>query len=81
MRAEVGARLVLDRPDKEREIMDARKIMDDMYALKLRILFLEEALSEVEWDAGGHCNSCMGLRQHEDHCKVRQALEGDGSDD
>ena len=56
-------------------MVDVRKIMDDMYALKLRILFLEEALSEVEWDAAGRCNSCKGL-QHEDHCKVRQALEG-----
>ena len=39
---------------------------------------LREALTAVEFDAGGYCNSCMGFRGHEDDCLVGQALKGGG---
>ena len=35
---------------------------------------LREALTSIEWDAGGYCNSCMGFRGHEGDCLVGQAL-------
>ena len=60
------------------ELNDQLRMTWYIRELEARTKQLREALTSIEFDAGGYCNSCMGWRAHEDDCLVGQVLKGGG---